>query len=65
MPPKIGELIAALEKAGFVKRGGKGSHRNFTHPRVRKPVTISGKSADEAKHYQVRAVHLALEELKK
>jgi predicted RNA binding protein YcfA (HicA-like mRNA interferase family) len=65
MPPKIRELIAALEKAGFVSRGGKGSHRNFTHPRAPKPVTISGKSGDDAKHYQVRAVHLALEELKK
>ncbi|MBK9426385.1 MAG: type II toxin-antitoxin system HicA family toxin [Gammaproteobacteria bacterium] len=54
-----------MEKAGFVHRGGKGSHRNFTHPRARKPVTISGKSGDDAKHYQVRAVRLALEELKK
>jgi predicted RNA binding protein YcfA (HicA-like mRNA interferase family) len=33
MPPKLRELIADLEKAGFKDRGGKGSHRNFTHPR--------------------------------
>jgi predicted RNA binding protein YcfA (HicA-like mRNA interferase family) len=65
MPPKIRELIAELEKAGFVNRGGKGSHRNFVHPRVQKPVIISGKLGDDAKHYQVRAVSLALEELKK
>lgn len=65
MPPKIRELIAELEKAGFENRGGKGSHRNFIHPRAQKPVTISGKLGDDAKHYQVRAVHLALEESKK
>ncbi len=29
MPPKIRELIAALNRAGFSDRGGKGSHRNF------------------------------------
>lgn len=27
MPPKVRELIAELERAGFVNRGGKGSHR--------------------------------------
>jgi predicted RNA binding protein YcfA (HicA-like mRNA interferase family) len=65
MPPKVRELIEELEKAGFVNRGGKGSHRNFVHPEMSKPITISGKTGDDAKHYQVRAVHLALEELKK
>ncbi len=53
MPPKIRELVAELEKAGFVDHGGKGSHRNFVHPNARKPVTISGKLGDDAKHYQV------------
>lgn len=65
MPPKIRDLIGELERAGFENRGGKGSHRNFVHPRVRKPVVISGKLGDDAKHYQVRAVRLALEESKK
>jgi predicted RNA binding protein YcfA (HicA-like mRNA interferase family) len=65
MPPKIRELIAELEEAGFVNSGGRGSHRNFIHSRCRKPVTISGKPGDDGKHYQVRAVRLALEELKK
>lgn len=64
MPPKIRDLIAELERAGFVNRGGKGSHRNFVHPKAQKPVTVSGKRGDDAKHYQVRAVHLALEESK-
>jgi predicted RNA binding protein YcfA (HicA-like mRNA interferase family) len=48
-----------------VDRGGKGSHRNFIHPKVAKPVTISGAPGDDAKHYQVRAVRLAIEESKK
>ena len=65
VPSKIRELIAQLETAGFIDRGGKGSHRNFTHPDVRKPVTISGQLGDDAKHYQTKAVRLALEELKK
>jgi len=65
MPPKIRELIAELERAGFIDRGGKGDHRNFVHPRVARPVTISGNPGDDAKHYQVRAVRLALEELKR
>jgi predicted RNA binding protein YcfA (HicA-like mRNA interferase family) len=62
MPPKIRELIADLEQAGFVDRGGKGSHRNFVHRRVAKPVTISGKPGDDAKVYQIRAVRRAIEE---
>jgi predicted RNA binding protein YcfA (HicA-like mRNA interferase family) len=40
MPRKIRDLIKELEKAGFVNRGGKGSHRNFVHPELAKPVTI-------------------------
>ena len=35
MPPKIRELISDLERSGFIDRGGKGSHRNFVHPKVR------------------------------
>lgn len=65
MPPKVRELIAELEKAGFINRGGKGSHRNYVHPAAKIPITISGKLGDDAKHYQVRAVSLALKELKK
>jgi len=65
MPPKIRELIVELTKAGFMDRGGKGSHRNFVHPRVTKPVTLSGKPGDDAKQYQLRAVRSAIEEAKK
>jgi predicted RNA binding protein YcfA (HicA-like mRNA interferase family) len=65
MAPKIRDLVADLDKAGFMDRGGKGSHRNFVHPLVEKPVTISGQLGDDAKHYQVRAVKPALKELEK
>jgi predicted RNA binding protein YcfA (HicA-like mRNA interferase family) len=64
MPPKIRELIAELERHGFTNRGGKGSHRNFKHPKRNKPVTISGKSGDDAKKYQITEVRNAIEEVK-
>lgn len=57
------ELIADLEAAGFVDRGGKGSHRNFTHPK-RLRVTLSGKPGDDAKRYQERDVRRAIEQAK-
>ena len=62
MPRKVRELIAELENHGFVDRGGKGSHRNFAHPRVSRPVTISGNAGDDAKKYQEKAVKAALAE---
>ena len=62
MPRKIRELIRDLERAGFVNRGGKGDHRNFVHPKVAKPITIAGKTGDDAREYQERAVQRALEE---
>jgi len=65
MPRKVRELIADLEKAGFINRGGKGSHRNFTHLCGSMPITISGKPGDDAKHYQERAVREAIEEIKR
>ena len=59
MPRKVRQLIADLERAGFVNRGGKGSHRNFTHPKGQR-VTVSGGTGDDAKHYQERDVRRAL-----
>jgi predicted RNA binding protein YcfA (HicA-like mRNA interferase family) len=55
MPRKIRELIKDLESAGFIGRGGKGSHRNFVH-RSGVIVTLSGKPGDDAKRYQERTV---------
>lgn len=65
MPRKIRELIADLENAGFENRGGKGSHRNFAHPKVTGIVTISGQLVDDAKRYQERIVKYAVEESQK
>ncbi|QDV14688.1 YcfA-like protein [Rosistilla oblonga] len=64
MPRKIRELIADLTAAGFENRGGKGSHRNYVHPNLAKPVTLSGRTGDDAKRYQERAVNKAIEESK-
>lgn len=65
MPPKVRDLIAELERAGFANRGGKEATETLSTQMLKTPVTISGKLGDDAKHYQVRAVGLALEELKK
>jgi predicted RNA binding protein YcfA (HicA-like mRNA interferase family) len=65
IPRKIRELIRDLERARFVNRGGKGDHRNFVHPKVPKPVTISGKTGDDARDYQEKDVQRAIEESKK
>jgi len=63
MPRKLRQLMADLEKAGFVNRGGKGSHRNFTHPKGLR-LTVSGGAGDDAKHYQERDVRRALDAVK-
>ena len=65
MPPKIRELIEELERAGFSNRGGKGSHRNYVHPKLSRTVTISGRLGGDAKRYQIREVKDAIEELEK
>ena len=37
-----GELIRRLKAAGFVERRvGKGSHRQFVHPRTKRVITVS------------------------
>ncbi|VAX35046.1 hypothetical protein MNBD_UNCLBAC01-187 [hydrothermal vent metagenome] len=64
MPKKIRELIQNLKKSGFFERGGKGSHRNFKHPKGAK-ITISGNSGHDAKKYQERDVKKAIEEVQK
>jgi len=63
MPKKVGELIQKLKKAGFVNRGGKGSHRNFKHFSGPK-ITISGNVGQDAKRYQERAVEKAIREVR-
>jgi predicted RNA binding protein YcfA (HicA-like mRNA interferase family) len=55
MPPKIKDLIKKLESAGFINRGGKGSHRNYKHPEGVN-ITISGNLNNDAKPYQEKDV---------
>lgn len=64
MSRKIRDLMRELEQAGFIDRSWKGSHRNFVHPKVAKPVVISGQPGDDVRHYQERAVKAAIEESK-
>ena len=52
-------MIADLKRNGFVMHTGKGSHRNFTHPRCALVLTISGADGDDAKPYQEKAVQSA------
>jgi predicted RNA binding protein YcfA (HicA-like mRNA interferase family) len=62
MPRKIRELIGDLETAGFINRGGKGSHRNYEHLKgVR--ITLSGQLGDDAKPYQEREVKKKIQEV--
>ena len=64
MPIKIKQLIKELEQAGFINRGGKGSHRNFIHPKG-VVLTISGKLGDDVKHYQEKEVVKKIKESQK
>lgn len=64
MPRKIRQLISDLRKAGFINTGGKGSHRNFKHPKGLR-VTISGKLGADAEPYQERDVKRSIEEARK
>jgi predicted RNA binding protein YcfA (HicA-like mRNA interferase family) len=64
MPRRIGELIQDLVDAGFVDRGGKGSHRNFKHPAGAR-ITVSGSPGDDAKAYQERDLKKALLEVRR
>jgi predicted RNA binding protein YcfA (HicA-like mRNA interferase family) len=63
MPRKIRQLIKDLENAGFVKRGGKGSHRNYLHEKG-VALTISGKLGDDAKPYQEKLLRKKIKEVK-
>jgi predicted RNA binding protein YcfA (HicA-like mRNA interferase family) len=64
MPRKLRELIRDLERAGFINRGGKGSHRNFEHEKGIR-VTLSGRPGDDVKPYQEREVKLKIQESKR
>jgi predicted RNA binding protein YcfA (HicA-like mRNA interferase family) len=60
MPRKIRQVIADLERAGFVNRGGKGSHRNFVGASG-VVITVSGKNGDDAPHYLEKQARQAIQ----
>lgn len=62
MPPKLRDLIAELERNGFVNYGGKGSHRNFKHPKGER-LTISGGLGDDARKYQEKLVRESIKKV--
>ncbi len=64
MPKKVGELKKILQKAGFQKLPGKGSHTNWIHPLYSGKVTISGKDSNDAKPYQEKEIKQAIQEVK-
>ena len=64
MPRKVRDLIRDLLRAGFYEiPGGKGSHRKFTHARYHGAVTVSGKTGDDAHHYQEKQIKRAIEDI--
>lgn len=58
MPKKLAQLLTDLAKAGYVNRGGKGSHRNYEHACGHR-LTVSVHKG-EAKHYQQRDIEEAI-----
>jgi len=55
MPQKIRQLKAALAKAGFSVRPGKGSHTVWQYPELPSTtVTIAGKDGKDAQGYSTR-----------
>jgi predicted RNA binding protein YcfA (HicA-like mRNA interferase family) len=66
VPRKIRQLIADLERAGFVRAsGGKGSHQKFQHAKFPGSLVLSGHESDDAKHYQEKQVSHAIREATK
>lgn len=65
MPQKIRELKAQLLQAGFSWRQGKGSHTVWYHPKLPKPLILSGSEGTDAKAYQEKNVRDAISQTKK
>ena len=64
MAKKIRQLKGMLDAASFTVRAGKGSHTVWSHPKVARPVVLSGNDGDDAKPYQEKLVQRAIEESK-
>lgn len=62
MPKKVREMESQIANAGWINRGGKGSHRNWVHPLTGAVLTVSGKSGSDCPRYLERQIKKALEE---
>lgn len=58
MPKKLRVLLSGLAKAGYIDRGGHGSHRNYEHACGHR-LTVSIHQG-EAKNYQQRDIEEAI-----
>jgi len=66
MPRKIRQLVADLERAGWIlEQGGKGSHRKFSHARSNRKFILSGQPGGDALHYQEKQVKQAIREVQR
>jgi predicted RNA binding protein YcfA (HicA-like mRNA interferase family) len=65
MPRKLRQLIADLERAGFVHEPGRGSHRKFRHANGTTAILSGHNVGVDAKTYQEKHVRLKIEESKK
>lgn len=45
MPVKVGEIIALLERDGWLLKRVSGSHRHYSHPQKPGLVTVAGKTS--------------------
>ena len=50
------DLCHVLERMGFMRRSGRGSHVIFTKPGVAEIINLQPKNGGKAKPYQVRQV---------
>ncbi len=51
MPRKIRDYKIDLRALGFVEIDGKGSHRNWKHPRLERLITIAFKDGEDVPRY--------------
>jgi predicted RNA binding protein YcfA (HicA-like mRNA interferase family) len=65
VPRKLWELIADLERAGFVQERARGSHREFRHPKGVTGVLSGHSEGADALPYQEHQVHQVIEESRK
>jgi predicted RNA binding protein YcfA (HicA-like mRNA interferase family) len=62
MPPKIRDVIARVEKAGWVLVRQVGSHRQFKHPTRAGTITIAGHPGEHLHPKTLKQVLRVIEE---